>query len=106
MQGQSTERIQAVQDSIFAGGELGDTVERQPIFFQSRDTGDYEGFQKLNQSSAPEGTNIKGQSKSVQHSHFEPEAAYKKSHSSKISVAKENMDKMQNETKTKNLSDG
>ncbi len=50
------------------------------------------------------GTNIKGQSKSVQQSHFEPEAADHKSHPLETTVAKENMDEMWNKTKTKILS--
>ena len=52
------------------------------------------------------GTNDKGQSKSVHPSHFEPEAVDNKNHPSEIRVAKENLDKIQNEKKTKNLSDG
>ena len=53
--GKSTERIQAVQDSIFEGGESGDSFKRLLIYCQSRDTDDNEGSQALNQSSAPEG---------------------------------------------------
>ena len=48
--------------------------------------------------------NNKGQSKSVQPSHFEPEAVDNKNHPAEIRVAKENLDKIQNEMKTKNLS--
>jgi hypothetical protein len=58
--GQSTEKIQVVQDSIFEGGESGDTVERRLTYCQSRDTDDNEGPQELNQSSAPEGNEQQG----------------------------------------------
>ena len=58
--GQSTEMIQAVQDSTFEGGESGDSVERRLIYCQSRDTDDNEGPQALNQSSAPEGNEQQG----------------------------------------------
>ena len=47
--GESTERIQAVQDSIFEEGESGDLVEGRLIYCQSRDTDDNKGSQKLNQ---------------------------------------------------------
>ena len=53
--GQSTEMIQAVQNSTFEGGESGDSVERRLIYCQSRDADDDEGSQALSQSSAPEG---------------------------------------------------
>jgi hypothetical protein len=49
---QSTEMIQVLQDSILGGGDSGDTVERLPIYCQSRDTDDNEGSQELNHSSA------------------------------------------------------
>ena len=52
--------IQAVQDSIFEGGESGDTVERQLTYCQSRDTDNNEGPRDLKQSSAPEGNKQQG----------------------------------------------
>ena len=60
----------------------------------------------MNQSSAPEGTNNKGQSKSVHPLKFKPEAGDNKNHPSERRVSKENLDKIQNEIKTKNLSYG
>jgi hypothetical protein len=101
---QSTEKIQVVQDSIFKGGVSGDTVERRLTFCQSRDTDDNEGSQELNQSSVTEGTNNKGQSKSVHQSHFELEAADNKSHPLETTLAKVNLDKIQIQLKTRNLS--
>jgi hypothetical protein len=58
--GQSTEKIQELQDSISEGGESGDTVERRLTYCQSRDTDDNEGPQELNQSSASEGNEQQG----------------------------------------------
>ncbi len=107
--GQSTEKIQVVQDSIFEGGSQV-TEKRDDLLMASQVCQEIQttmnDLRNWTRVQPQRETNNKGQSKSVQQSHFEPEAADNKSRPLETTVAKENLNKIQIKAKTRYLSDG